>query len=1342
MKYLETTLNLLLFPLLYLSSIKRVLRGFFLAFFLSSLFLPQMLSAGSTNDASIGDPTPLNEGSGGGTTTFEFPVTVTKKEGTIHYTITHGTTDDSDLDITQTGTLVLPKNASSGTISILVNADNNAEPDETFNVIITAGTGVDGITDGTGVGTIVNDDSTQISYTLTTGSTVVGESVGTTSVPVRVDPAIYDDTVITVDYTTADNTALSGFDYTATNGTLSISAADTSLGSTIVSVPISIINDTINESQEMFNLTLSGSSITSTSANTVTIPTPTGDITINDDDGTLPALSVNNVTVIENDTTNFMTFTVSLSSILNQDVVFSYATYGVTATANVDFLPASGVATIPANTSNITISVLILGDNQAGEGDETLEFYIQSASSLIIVGKDIGIGTIQDDDSGLTLSLNDASIAEQDTNITADVKIVFSQALTADLNLTYFTTDNTAISPDDYNGTSNDIDVTIPAGSTEHTLHFTIVGDVIQESNEDFTITLKNISTTEAMVIAKDSGSVTIFDNDAALGCSSYIGLMTINEYQNNPNYKDDLHPLASNSGKVPGNFVEIKYLDFLVKQHVNDQWSLSVYSTSGSHTLNWDQKDPECIDPRYEVFQMNNNVMGKEGYVVLSDQNGNEVDVLNIDTSNHYAQKCYDFIYDTDFDSSAQNKDLFRDPDGTGDWFDHGSGANSGGSRCVNRDGSGGGLQFTKFDAIDVGVTPATPIINEFSVPIQTKIVNKAFPLDILSLEPSTGILTNSTIKVNTFLADGISGEKLPGTNPAKEVIFTNNTTVTKSGYSYGSAQKIVRLRFEYCGNDLGAYEDWDQCWINNDIISLSNRRVSHSRNAFAIRPDKFNVNIALDEILTAGEVQTGLSFTALDGSTATPAATPLYNEIENSSFTVDIKIRDTTKVCQNQDINMTPDVSFTDGVHSGDFVFHDVGDVNMTIKEIDGAEFALVDGGLGGDTPDTLRFIEPFNVDFTLIPDHFTIDVNLTDHNKVSNLTYLHDMNDTNDYSMGAVLSVDIAAMGADNEITRNYMETCYAKDTNLTLTLDTINITYPGTAAALTQFLYYNPVEDNGTADSGEGYDPFPLPVTSPIIITSLPIENSTASFPNNAPGGHGTTHIEYKLNFDRKQNLVVNPFKMNLTDIDIIDEDSIAGTKGAITNQNTNLYYARTRPSKPFYDDNVDSSTATPIAVDVYCDLGFTVCKTAGGGIDTDVAQLIWNNWWISLGHQENSTQHDGNVTLQIGNVIQGAGSPSVSPTNVQIITLGKDENVIVTSGATTFPMTVEVDLVIDPLLGNHTNTWLIYNENSAINPPDPFYKVRFINISDWAGVGETGYVLDTNASSRKTKRLDW
>jgi len=216
-------------------------------------------------------------------------------------------------------------------------------------------------------------------------------------------------------------------------------------------------------------------------------------------------------------------------------------------------------------------------------------------------------------------------------------------------------------------------------------------------------------------------------------------------------------------------------------------------------------------------------------------------------------------------------------------------------------------------------------------------------------------------------------------------------------------------------------------------------------------------------------------------------------------------------------------------------------------------------------------------------------------------------------------------------------------------------------------------------------------------------------------------------------------------MDLSDLNIADADGVSTATVTLTEQNATYYYARSRPSQFFYDDITDPSAPTPILIDVYCDLGFTACEALD--IDTVDGQINEVNWWLSLGHRENATQHDGNVTLKIdlpGNVIEGAGSPVVAPTTVPIIAGAKNENVAVTSNATALPMTVEVELVREsdtPTPSAYTNEWLEYNPSNPI-PLSPFYKVRFVGESGWAGYGDTGHVVDTDASTKKNRRLGW
>jgi len=59
---------------------------------------------------------------------------------------------------------------------------------------------------------------------------------------------------------------------------------------------------------------------------------------------------------------------------------------------------------------------------------------------------------------------------------------------------------------------------------------------------------------------------------------------------------------------------------------------------------------------------------------------------------------------------------------------------------------------------------------------------------------------------------------------------------------------------------------------------------------------------------------------------------------------------------------------------------------------------------------------------------------------------------------------------------------------------------------------------------------------------------------------------------------------------------------------------------------------------------------------------------------------------------------------------------------------------------------NTSKWLIYDpfDASTIRPvsPLPFYRVRFIGTSDWAGHGDTGHVVGGTTNIKKNQRLGW
>jgi hypothetical protein len=172
---------------------------------------------------------------------------------------------------------------------------------------------------------------------------------------------------VTVNYSTADGTALAGADYVAASGTVTFLPGD-------VSEPITlqILGDTLAEENETFTINLSAP----TNATIAALP---GTITIADDDppevSIAPAVSV---TEGNAGTTN-AAIVVTLSQTHPESVWVSYTTVDGTAVAGSDYVKTTGTLQfLPGSRSN-TIYVPIVGDTV---GEPTEVFYVDISNPL------------------------------------------------------------------------------------------------------------------------------------------------------------------------------------------------------------------------------------------------------------------------------------------------------------------------------------------------------------------------------------------------------------------------------------------------------------------------------------------------------------------------------------------------------------------------------------------------------------------------------------------------------------------------------------------------------------------------------------------------------------------------------------------------------------------------------------------------------------------------------------------------------------------------------------------------------------------------------------------------
>ena len=214
-----------------------------------------------------------------------------------------------------------------------------------------------------------------------------------------------------------------------------------------------------------------------------------------DPGGGTPSLSVADASVNEGQSgTRNLSFNVSLSQAAATAVIFSAATANGTATAGSDYvaLSQSGLS-IPAGSTSATVNVVVNGDT-AVEPNETLTLNLSSVSGANL-GDGQATGTIVNDDASLPmLSIADVTMAEGRKGTKSMVfTLRLSAAAGSPVTYSIATGNLTAIAGSDYVA-QNLTGQSIPAGATSKTFSVPIVGDLVKEPDETFSVTVSNVS--------------------------------------------------------------------------------------------------------------------------------------------------------------------------------------------------------------------------------------------------------------------------------------------------------------------------------------------------------------------------------------------------------------------------------------------------------------------------------------------------------------------------------------------------------------------------------------------------------------------------------------------------------------------------------------------------------------------------------------------------------------------------------------------------------------------------------------------------------------------------------
>ena len=416
-------------------------------------------------------------------------------------------TSGTDFTAVDIRTLIFTAGETAKTLTVSTTEDTTDEEDETFTLALS---GVDnagfagGVSQVTARGTITDDDrepTLSVADAEATEGDVVEFVVTLSAVSGR---------DVTVDYATsvaAGDDAVSGTDFTAKNGTLTIAAADNTATGTI---EVQTTEDDASESAETFTLTLSSPA----NATLGTDTTATGTIT-DDDAAALPELSVADAEAAEGDG---VAFTVTLSATAAADVTATWtASLATDDTAEqgdfTDLSAATGTLTITASETTATVTVATKEDT-TDEDDETFTVTLSSPSSNARIADATARGTIEDDDDPPKISTADLRQSEATllTRLTVNLSAASEKLVRFRVRRVQGATDTATDA--DLVDIAEATNYSMAAGNTSFTVanRAYVQNDTLDEDDETFTLEIHTFE--NATAGAKTQATITIEDDD------------------------------------------------------------------------------------------------------------------------------------------------------------------------------------------------------------------------------------------------------------------------------------------------------------------------------------------------------------------------------------------------------------------------------------------------------------------------------------------------------------------------------------------------------------------------------------------------------------------------------------------------------------------------------------------------------------------------------------------------------------------------------------------------------------------------------------------------------------
>jgi len=433
------------------------------------------------------------EGNGGTLPELQFKLTLDNAQGSasqIDYA-TRDVTTQSGIDYYPTsGTARFAAGQTEVVVTVPIRGDNIAEPDETFELVLSNPSNMRVASDRA-TGTIINDDLPGITLSDTTAREAPGGSVATFTATLSTPwPS-----PVSAAFSTMEGTA-GASDFTPVAGRVTFAP-----GQVTQTITVPILDDLVVEPEEQFTLQLSD-------AQGAVIDDGEAICRVQDDDSS--GLSISDAQELEGnglgDATRYLRFDITLDSPATAGSSVAFSTVDGTATAGTDYDGASGTISFVAGQLTAQVQVSIRGDLQV-EDNETLQLVLSSPNGVRL-GRSSAVGTIVNDDVP-SLSISDGSAREADGGSAASFTVSLSSPWPTPISVAFSTAEGTATSAD---FTPSSGVLVFAPGQTSQVISVPIVNDALFEDDETFTV---HLSDPNGARIEDGEGVGTIVSDDA-----------------------------------------------------------------------------------------------------------------------------------------------------------------------------------------------------------------------------------------------------------------------------------------------------------------------------------------------------------------------------------------------------------------------------------------------------------------------------------------------------------------------------------------------------------------------------------------------------------------------------------------------------------------------------------------------------------------------------------------------------------------------------------------------------------------------------------------------------------